>query len=158
MSGGARAGRLGYWVLVAVLLVVGVVGIFSIGLPFLLTGLVLAALAPMRRDPAAFWPPLAGTLAFILGYILTAPLGCTTSESGPSARELVLRKAAGTPSAEVAIDETVCTNLLGLDYSGSGSYDPPLLPALFAGMFIGGAASLVTRGLLRRKLPGSPAS
>lgn len=137
-------------------MVVGVLGIFSIGLPFLLTGLVLAALAPMRRDPAAFWPPLAGTFAFFLGFILIAPLGCVTGEE--TAREPALTTATRAPSVELAFQETVCTNLLGLDYSGSGNYDPPLLPALFAGMLIGGATSLATRALLRRKLPGSPAS
>ncbi len=47
---------------------------------------------------------------------------------------------------------------VGIDYSGSGSYDPPLLPALLAGMRIGAAASLATRALLGRRVPGSPAS
>ncbi len=157
MSGGARAGRLGYWVLVAVLLVVGVLGIFSIGLPFLLTGLVLAALAPMRRDPASFWPPLVGTFAFFLGYILIAPLGCTTTDGQATAREPALTKAGGAPSVDLAVETTVCTNVLGRDYSGSGSYHPPVWPALLTGMFLGGAASLSTRALLRRKLPGSSA-
>ncbi len=134
MVSGARVGGLWYWGLVAALLVVGVVGIFSIGLPLLLTGLVLAALAPMRRDPAAFWPPLAGTVAFFLGYILIAPLGCTSTPGEATPMEV------------------------GIDYSGSGSYDPPLLPALLAGMLIGAAASLATRALLGRRVPGSPAS
>jgi len=67
-------------------------------------------------------------------YVLLAPLSCTSiASSGPL------------PS------RTECTNVLGIDYSGSGSYDPPLLPALLAGLIVAGIIALVLRRLLARQ-------
>ena len=47
-----------YWVLVAVLVVFGVLGMFSIGAPFLITGITLAGVSPVRNRPRVFWPVL----------------------------------------------------------------------------------------------------
>lgn len=45
----ARSAFAGYWALVTLLCVVGFVGMFSIGMPFLLLGLVLAIGAPLAH-------------------------------------------------------------------------------------------------------------
>lgn len=100
-----------YWALVAVLCLFGLFGIFSIGAPFLLLGLTLAVVAPWRRRPAVLWPAVGSVVAFMVGFILVTPLGCTTSAS-----------------AESVAQTTTCNNALGINYSGSGLYDPSLLP------------------------------
>jgi hypothetical protein len=43
---------------------------------------------------------------------------------------------------------TVCTNAVGVDYSGFGNYNPSLLPALL----VGGAAAVVVAVVTRRVL------
>ena len=58
--------------------------------------------------------------------MLVAPLSCRGSDS-------------------LAETTTVCSNLIGIDYSGSGIYNPSLPPVLLAGL---GAA--VTAGTLSR--------
>jgi hypothetical protein len=65
------------------------------------------------------------------GYVLLAPLGCTTSS--PLSH----------PYGFTPTGHTVCTNLLSIDYSGSGNYQPSLIPALLGGValaILGGVA------------------
>lgn len=119
-----------YWVLVAALVVFGFLTGFSIGMPFLLLGIVLAVLAPCRHRRSVFWPPVLAVPALVAGYLLVAPLGCTATTTSPGGR------------AEV---RTVCTNVVGVDYSGFGNYNPSLLPALL----VGGAAAVVVAVMAR---------
>jgi hypothetical protein len=78
--------------------------------------------------------------AFVLGYVLVGPLGCTTS-GGASAL----------PGSPVDVGRTVCTNVLGIDYSGAGAYNPPLMPAFVVGLAVAGVAAALAWWLL---LPG----
>lgn len=116
-----------YWVAVGLLIAFGMVAIFSIGAPFFLLGIVLAVLAPWRREVRVIAPAIAGVLGLVAGYVLVAPLGCTATATSTGA------------------SFTTCSNILGLDYSGSGTYNPSLLPALLVGL----AVAVVTAGLTR---------
>jgi peptidoglycan/LPS O-acetylase OafA/YrhL len=125
----------GYWLLVAVLTIFGALTGFTIGIPFLLLGIVLAVLAPYRHRRRVFWPPVIAVPAFVLGFVLVAPLGCT---------------ATGTAPGEPAARHTVCSNAIGIDYSGPGSYNPSLMPALLAGMATALVGAVVARLVLRQ--------
>jgi hypothetical protein len=111
---------LGYWIAALLLVAFGFVTGFSIGPPFLLVGLALLVLGPLRRWPRLFWPPLAGVLVFILGVVLFIPLSCTATGFGQ-------------------ISNTVCTSILGPTWSGSGLYNPP--PEAFARAFRAGVGA-----------------
>lgn len=129
----AHVPAVAYWLAAIVLIGFGAVAIFSVGFPLLLLGVVMAILWPLRARRELFFPLLAGTLGFIIAAILVSPLGCTTSVGfgeGPS--------------------RTECTNLLGIEYTGIGAYDPPRWPALVAGVGFGGLVALVTRWALLR--------
>jgi len=81
-------GSAGYWVVVSLLCVFGVVGIFSVGMPFLLLGVTLAAVSPWRAQRAVLWPAVTAVVGFVVGYILVAPLSCTaTASSSPPAAD-----------------------------------------------------------------------
>jgi hypothetical protein len=117
----AAGWRMSYWIAALCLVAFGFVTGFSIGAPFLLVGLALLVLGPLRRWPRLFWSPLAGVVAFILGVVLFIPLSCTaTGEVGQ-------------------ISSTVCTSILGPTWSGSGLYNPP--PEAFALAFRAGVGA-----------------
>jgi hypothetical protein len=130
--------RASYWVLVAVFVIFGVLAGFSIGMPFLILGVVLAAVAPCRNRPSVFWPPVLAVPALAAGYLLVAPLGCTSSAT-------VTRPGLGTTTT----GHTVCTNALGIDYSGYGTYNPSLLPALLVGVAAAVIVATAARMILR---------
>jgi len=144
-SGPASAGKVGtaYVVLVAALVGFGIFDLIAIGPPFLVLGLLLAGLAPFRGRPELFWPPLAAVLFLFVGFLLVAPFGCTATAVAPS-----------TPGA-VGVSRTVCTNLLGLDYSGGAGYQPSYLPGILAGIGTGTVAGVVTWSLIRRARGGA---
>jgi hypothetical protein len=121
-----------YWLLAAILVVFGFVAISSIGMPFLALGITLIVLAPWRGQPRTFWPPLVGVLSFFIGFVLIAPWSCTTTAT-----------TSGDPGAF-----TTCSNILGLNYSGGGSYNPPLWPALAVGLALAAAGTASTRLVL----------
>ena len=118
------------------LVLFGFVGLLSIGAPFLLTGLVMLVCYPRRHRRDILWPSLASVWGLTLGYLLVAPLGCTSF-------------AMGAPGGIVSDSGTTCDGLL-LRYSGGLSYNPPLLPALIAGLATALASALVVRLLTRR--------
>jgi hypothetical protein len=126
-----------YTVLAVGLFLFGAAGVFSIGMPFLLTGLVMLVLLPWRSRRDVLWPWLAGVWGLTLGYVLVAPLSCTSTVAPNGS---VLRR-----------DSTTTCNGLLFDYSGSGSYDPPLFPALLVGVVLGIAAWLAVKALLTRR-------
>ena len=134
-----------YWGLTLALIAFGFLTALSIGLPFLLIGFALLLLAPVRTKPAIFRPVLLAVFAFIVGFVLVAPLGCTTQSTGlPTVAPSPLGGAGSSP----ALGRTTCANLLGIDYSGSRTYNPALWPALLAGL----GAGLLTGGGARRIL------
>ena len=110
-------GTFAYFALAIALCAFGYVALFSVGAPFFLTGATMIGVSPWRSRGTVLWPALAAPWAFTAAYILIAPLGCTTTGSPASARAV-----------------TQCTNVLGIDYRGGASYDPPLMPALLAGL------------------------
>jgi hypothetical protein len=130
-------GRFGYFALAICLIVFGALGLFSIGIPFLLTGLLLLVLYPVRQRREQFWPPIAAVWGFVIGYLLVAPLVCTsTSFSSVGAAQQPSR--------------TACDGLL-LHYSGEGPYNPPLLPAVLAGLAVAALTAFGLRRMLSRR-------
>jgi hypothetical protein len=127
-----------YWALVAVLATVGLLGVLTIGAPFLLLGVVLAVVGPHRHRRAVFWPVVVGVVAFVGGFVLIAPVGCTATSHASSA-------GASTGG------QTTCTNVVGIDYSGVGLYRPSLIPALLAGLASCAVAAALTGLLVRRR-------
>jgi Na+(H+)/acetate symporter ActP len=128
-----RAGAVAYWALVVFLIGYGFLGLLSIGLPFLLLGITLAILWPRRHETGVIAAGVAAIVGFTVGYILVAPLGCTSSGGAPG-----------------SISHTVCTNILGIDYSGTGVYNPSSLPGLIAGLVVAVLFAIGTRWLARR--------
>jgi hypothetical protein len=139
-----RAGSIAYWGAAAVLMLFGFVAIFSIGAPFFLTGAVMVVVGPFRDRRHVLWPALLAIWSFVVAYVLVAPLGCTSS-SFPLVGPTDLAQQAG---------RTTCTNVLGIDYSGSDVYNPPLMPALIAALSVAVVVALVARRAFR---PGSHA-
>lgn len=137
MPGGSN-GSAGYWLLVSVLCLFGSIGIFSIGVPFLLLGVTLAVVAPWRNQRAVLWPAVTGVVGFVVGFLLVAPLGCTTTaSSGHSAQS------------------TTCANILGIDYSGPGLYNPSIASALVAGLTLFVLAAATVRAIVKRQSAGT---
>ncbi len=130
-----------YWVLAILLVGLGVVAIFSVGAPFLLTGVTMLAVGPWHRRPTVVWPALVGVWSFVVGYLLVAPLGCTSTP---------VPAIAGSPPP---VGHTTCSNLLGIDYSGTGNYNPSLLPAFAAGLLAAVIGVVVACYLLARRRP-----
>jgi len=129
-----------YHVLTLAFILFGMLAIFSVGMAFLFTGMMLAILGPFRLRAAVFWPPLIAWWTFITTLIALAPFSCSQSAS----------TTVGQPATS---SPTVCTNLVGINYSGSGtgSYNPPLMPALLIGLVSAIAGGLLARALLRRR-------
>lgn len=128
-----RSSSPGYWVLVSGLCIFGVIGIFSIGMPFLLLGVTLAVVAPWRTRPAVLWPAVAGVVALVVGYVALAPLSCTAEAS------------------ELSAERTTCSNALGIDYSGGEDYMPSLVPAVLAGLVLSLLVTTAVRMILRKR-------
>lgn len=102
---------MGYWLTTFGLIAFGFLAMLSIGRPFLLVGLSLLLLRPLRNRPAAFWPPLAAVIAWNVAFIAIAPMYCVATLS------------VGVGSSGEST--TVCTSLTGIVYSGRGIYNPP---------------------------------
>jgi membrane-bound ClpP family serine protease len=129
-----NVGTFAYFAIAIALCAAGFIAIFSVGAPLFLTGVVMLAASPWRERRGVLWPGIAAVWTFTVTYVLLAPLGCT-----------------GTTSPGRVVDSfTECTNVLGINYRG-GTYDPPLLPALLAGLVAGAPAALLLRRLLKRR-------
>jgi hypothetical protein len=140
-------GASAYAALAVGLVLFGIVGLFSIGAPILLTGLVMLVCFPWRRRPDILWPALAGVWSLTLGYILVSPLSCTGTATATATP-------AGTATVRMAT--TTCNGLL-LDYSGGPSYNAPLLPALLFGLAMAALSAVLVRMVFARRLR-TPAS
>jgi hypothetical protein len=122
-----------YWTLAGLLILFGIVGGFGVGIPFLLLGFALVALAPIRRRAEAFWPLFGAAVTFAVTYAVLSPLGCD---------RLSLDKS---PSI------VTCTNPVGIVYRGRGdAYDPSHVPALLAGVAAAALVAWSIRALIRR--------
>ena len=78
MTSNGRAGAIAYWTLVVVLIAFGVLGLLSIGFPFLLLGLMLAIVSQRRHETGVVAAGVAAIVGFMVGYILVAPTSCIT--------------------------------------------------------------------------------
>ena len=125
-----------YFAIAITLCALGFVAIFSIGAPFFLTGIAMLVASPWRGRREIVVPTVIPPWAFTLTYVLLAPLSCTSTS---------------TPSTGPLLSRTECSNVLGIDYSGGGAYDPPLLPALLVGLVAAGIIFAVLRRLLARR-------
>jgi hypothetical protein len=125
-----------YFAIAITLCALGFVAIFSVGAPFFLTGAGMLVASPWRGRRDVLWPVVAAPWAFTMTYILLAPLRCTGTDA---------------PGGQAG-SRTECWNILGINFSGGGSYDPPLLPALLAGLVAAGLTVAVLRRLLARRV------
>lgn len=133
---------LAYACVAVALIVFGAAGLFSIGAPFLLTGLAMIVCFPWRHRRAILWPAIAGVWGFTLGYVLLAPIGCTQSGGSEGLRLGPVGIAA----------RTTCNGIL-FDYAGGTSYSPPLLPSVVLGIAAAAGAVLAVRAILRKRTP-----
>jgi len=116
-----------YWPAVILLLMFGTLAVLTIGTPFLVLGMALAVLRATRASRRVFWTVIASIGSFFVAYIAVSPLWCTSS---------------ATPSG-LGIGPTHCSNLIGIDYSGTGHYNPAHWPAAVTGL---ATATLVGTG------------
>jgi hypothetical protein len=114
----------------------GVLGMFSVGVPLFLTGVAMLAVLPWRHRRGVVMAAIIAPWAFVFGYVLVAPLGCT---------------AAGTGAPGLDETATTCTNVLGIGYSGGAEYRPPLMPGVAAGLGLAAIALLVLRAAVQRR-------
>lgn len=142
-ASGSRAGTIAYWALAVLFVGFGFLALFSFGGPFLLTGMAMLIVGPWRHRAAVLWPVLVGVWSFVVGYILAAPLGCTST---------AVPAIGGSPPP---VGHTTCSNLLGIDYSGITPYNPSLLPAFVAALLAAVIGVVVTRYLLARRRPAA---
>ena len=133
-----------YWMLAFVSIAFGVVAIFSIGLPFVVLGLLLVILGPFRTKRLVFWPALAGAILAIVGWMGTTPLSCKTSVG----IQLLLER--GRDVAEGSTEgRTTCDRLLLPDAVGAD--EPSAWPSIATGLALGLVGATVTRTVLRRR-------
>ena len=127
---------MGYWIVSLGLIVFGILGSLSIGLPFLLVGLTLVILNPLRHHPRLFWPSLLAMIAYNLVFWLYTPFYCSATAFTD-----------GTSS-------TACSSLLGVAWptSATGLADPgaAFYQANLAGLAAAGLTFIVTSLLIRR--------
>lgn len=115
-----------YWILSAAIVVLGFLTGFSIGAFILPVGVALLVLGPIRHRPRLYWPALMAVVGYQVGFLLYAPLTCTSIGAVPGGAL-----------------ETVCTTILGPEYRGTGTYNPSLDPARLVGLAVAlGAAAL----------------
>lgn len=126
------------------LMAFGFLAILSIGMPFFVVGCLLfvaGVTGVHRTNPGIFWPLINAIIVFFAVYVLVAPLGCTSS-----AIEVL-----NGDGSSGGVATTRCSNLLGIDYSGGLSYNPPLWPAALTAL---GAAMITvpaTRWRIRER-------
>lgn len=128
-----REGDMGYWIAALLLIAFGLLGILSIGLPFLALGFTLVILAPVRRRRYILWPAIAAVVAFFVAYGSVTPMYCG---------------ATATPQSSSA---AVCRSLIGIAHVGDGSDIHVRTPALLAAALIAPVAALGAAFVLRRR-------
>jgi len=71
-----------YYGAATVCLAFGLLGLASIGFPFLLVGIVLLAVGPVRRRRDVLWPPLTAVVVATVIYVLLIPTTCSVVREG----------------------------------------------------------------------------
>ncbi len=100
---------MGYWIVSVALIAFGIAGMMTIGQPFVLVGLAMVVLGPLRRRPLLFWPPLLAVIAYNLAFWAISPLYCSATSL------------AGGPAGP-----TTCSSLFGIGWptTANGLADP----------------------------------
>jgi len=129
MTSKGQIGAIAYWTLVVLLIGFGALAILTIGLPFLLLGLMLAIVSQRRHEAAG----VGAIVGFMVGYILIAPTSCSTGGNSIG-----------------GIQHRACTNILGFGYSGTDTDDLGVVLGLLAGLVVAVLCALGTRWLARR--------
>lgn len=111
---------MGYWVIALVLIGFGFLAAFSIGTPFIVVGVALVVLGPVRRRSALFWPAFSAVIAGNVAYWAVVPAYCTATSEVTQA------------GATAGATTTVCSSLLGIVYPGVDTYAPSSGPATVA--------------------------
>lgn len=132
-----------YWLVVGVLIALGALTIFSVGLYLWFLAAALALLSPFRSRPQIFLPGLALFLGFLIAYVLVAPWGCSQSFSQSAT------------TGEETVSPVVCTSPIGIEYSGPEPFEPSRTPALIAGSATGLVAAATTWAVIRSRRPRS---
>lgn len=135
-----RGAGVRYWLIILLLVALGFLTIFSIGLYFWFMAAALILLSPFRSRPSIFLPGIALFTGFLIGYVLVAPWGCSQSFS------FTTDPAAG----EETVSPVVCTSPVGIEYSGQEPFEPSRTPALVAGGALALIAGTVTWGVTKR--------
>lgn len=125
-----------YIAIAVILLLFGDLALFSIGWPFALTGILMLALIGQRHRFDMLAPALAWPWVFTIGYLLVAPIGCTST---------------AVPSGTGPVEGGTRCDSLFLTYAGPTPYRPPVLPAILTGVALATAASLAIQWELRRR-------
>lgn len=134
-----------YWLLAGGLIVLGYFVLFSVGPLLFVMGVALTLLAPYRKHPPTFWPPIVGIFFFFAAFMLIAPYPCTTT--GTETPTLEPREIL--TSSQEGIERTTCHRGLLPDYSGEG--EPSLWPSTVAAAAIGLMTTVTARYLLVRQ-------
>ena len=86
MTSKVQVGAIAYWTLVVLLIGFGALAILTIGLPFLLLGLMLAIVSQRRHETGVVVAGVGAIVGFMVGYILIAPTSCSTGASAERTR------------------------------------------------------------------------
>lgn len=122
-----------YWIVSIALMAFGVVASLSIGRPFAMVGLAMLVLGPLRRRPVLFWPPLVAVVAWNLAFMVIAPSQCAATQT---VRSVDLGGGLGESTI-------VCSSLIGITYTGSGTFNPSLEPANQAALLVAAFTFLI---------------
>jgi hypothetical protein len=123
-------GDVAYYIGSAGILVFGVLGILSIGLPFVVIGALMLGLGHARDRAEVFWPPIAAVLAWTAVMAVAFPASCADS----------VRETAGSAT----VSQGSCRSLVG-------AFEIPGVVAVIAAFAVGLAVAFSLRGALRRR-------
>ena len=135
-----RRRGIAYHVVAVVLIAFGVLGILSIGLPFLVGGVLLLALAPNRHRPEILWPPLAALAAWTATYAVAAPWGCSQTISSTN----------GAAGSTTMVGKEICRTAFGVGV-GNGLAEPALVASAAAGIVFAITRVALVRQARRRE-------
>ena len=124
-----------YWLVVGVLIALGALTIFSVGLYLWFLAAALALLSPFRARRRIFLPGLALFVVFLIAYVLIAPWGCSQSLGQDAV------------TGEETVSPVVCTSPIGIEYTGPEPFDPSRTPALVVAGITAIVAAAATRAV-----------
>jgi hypothetical protein len=121
-----------YWLMVLILVALGFLTIFSIGMGLWFIAAALIVMSLFRSRPRMFRSGIALFLGFLIGYVLIAPWGCSQTFTSDLT------------TGEETLSPVVCTSPVGVEYSGPEPFDPSRTLALVAGGVAAVVASTAT--------------